>query len=97
MEAADLYNRAHQGAAGPGHSIPDIESARLRERMDAHGACLRKLSRAGRLIVREDALRRYFADRREEGYPAVHHSERYRDAYAPAYRIVLPELLERAD
>ena len=29
----------------------------------------------------------------EQGLPAVHHSETYRAAYAPAYRVVLVELI----
>ena len=28
------------------------------------------------------------AEQAEAGYPAVHHSERYEAAYAPAYRVV---------
>jgi len=31
-----------------------------------------------------------------QGYPAVHHSEAYREAYSPAYRVVLRGLLDGA-
>lgn len=30
----------------------------------------------------------YVAERRAEGFPAVHHSDAYREAYRPAYRVV---------
>ena len=33
-------------------------------------------------------LRALSVDLAPEGYPAIHHSERYREAYAPAYRVV---------
>ena len=33
-------------------------------------------------------VREYVAARRDEGFPAVHHSDAFRAAYAPAYRVV---------
>jgi hypothetical protein len=35
----------------------------------------------------------FFAARREQGFPAVHHSEDYGQLYRPAYRVILRELL----
>lgn len=35
----------------------------------------------------------YLAEYAKAGYPAVSHSQIYRDAYRPAYRIILKELL----
>jgi hypothetical protein len=35
-----------------------------------------------------DAVRQYVAARRAAGFPAVHHSDAFRAAYAPAYRVV---------
>jgi hypothetical protein len=40
-------------------------------------------------------LARLRAEHEAEGYPALHHSAQYRDAYDPAYRVVLRELAER--
>lgn len=37
----------------------------------------------------------YIADHVAAGCPAVHHSERYRAAYAPAYRVIRAELLAK--
>jgi uridine kinase len=42
-----------------------------------------------------DADRAYLADYSAQGYPPVHHSEAFREAYAPAYRVV-PLLFGRA-
>ncbi len=36
-------------------------------------------------------MERYFADRREGEFQPVHHSPVYREAYKPAYRVVLKE------
>ncbi len=60
----------------------------------------RRLGAAARLLVelgrREDAsrLRSLGEDAAARGYPALHHSERYTQAYRPAYRVVLRRLLE---
>ena len=39
----------------------------------------------------------FFAARREQGFPAVHHSEDYGRLYRPAYRVILREFLAEAD
>lgn len=38
-------------------------------------------------------LEAYLAEYKKAGYPAVSHSQAYRDAYRPAYRIILKEFL----
>ncbi len=43
---------------------------------------------AGALSWSATAVRSYIAARRDEGFPAVHHSDAFRAAYAPAYRVV---------
>jgi hypothetical protein len=43
---------------------------------------------------RGSAERALFEAKRLEGFPAVHHSERYTRRYAPAYRVVSRELAE---
>lgn len=35
----------------------------------------------------------YFREMMTSGYPAVHHSEIYRKAYSPAYRVILSDLV----
>ena len=38
------------------------------------------------------AIRTFFKQMKDEGFPAVHHSAVYASAYQPAYRVVLAEL-----
>lgn len=51
------------------------------------------LARDGALPFSPSELEARFAELKQQGYPAVHHSETYREAYRPAYRVVLRELL----
>lgn len=50
---------------------------------------LRQLTRAGGLPFPFAGLESYLAEYAAAGYPMVSHSEAYRTAYAPAYRILL--------
>lgn len=52
-------------------------------------AVLKKLTGQGIFPFRLDELNTYLADYEKAGYPAVSHSQTYRDEYQPAYRIVL--------
>ncbi len=38
-------------------------------------------------------IEQYFSEKEVEGFPAVHHSDRYQQHYAPAYRVLLREYL----
>ena len=49
---------------------------------------LERLTGEGIFAFDGDDLQHYLTDYREKGYPAVSHSERYRKAYRPAYRVV---------
>lgn len=42
----------------------------------------------------QEDLERYLADYAQSGYPMVSHSETYRSAYHPAYRVVMKSVLE---
>ncbi len=59
-----------------------------RARFDEKLAVPETLARAGLLPFTPDALAAYLADYRAAGCPPVSHSEAYRHAYRPAYRIV---------
>lgn len=60
---------------------------------------LRKVTAAGAFSFGSGDLEVYLAEYRQAGYPMVSHSDRYRQAYKPAYRVValrlLPETLTR--
>ena len=50
---------------------------------------LRKLTTEGVFTFDVDALNAYLSEYKTVGYPAVSHSEQYRQAYTPAYRVIL--------
>ena len=54
-------------------------------------AVLEELAGAGQTPFSAQALADYLAQYRAEGCPMVSHSETYRNAYRPAYRVVLTE------
>ena len=54
---------------------------------------LRTLTCAGAMPFPEDALTGYLAEYGKEGFPPVSHSDTYRNAYHPAYRVVRTESL----
>ena len=54
---------------------------------------LEELARDGFIKELCPGLAAYVKDYISAGCPAVHHSETYRAAYAPAYRVVRPEIL----
>lgn len=47
-----------------------------------------ELTRAGMMPFSPDALETYLAEYEKAGFPPVSHSEHYRNAYHPAYRVV---------
>ena len=51
-------------------------------------AVLQEAAEAGRFAFSAEALQAYLRDYAAAGYPAVSHSEAYRAAYHPAYRVV---------
>ncbi len=55
--------------------------------------CLGDLAGAGSIPFPQDEVERYFQSIADQGYPAVHHSDNYREAYRPAYRVVALDLL----
>ena len=50
---------------------------------------LHKLTTAGVFSFDLDALNAYLSEYKAAGYPAVSHSPEYRQAYNPAYRVIL--------
>ena len=55
--------------------------------------CLRVVTASGAFGFTREELDAYLAEYRAAGYPMVSHSAQYRQAYGPAYRIVLRRLL----
>ena len=49
---------------------------------------LERMSEAGEVPVPAGAMREYLAEYRRQGCPAARHSAAFREAYAPAYRVI---------
>ena len=52
---------------------------------------LKKLAGEGIFSFGTEELEAYLADYQKAGYPPVSHSQAYRDAYKPAYRVVMSD------
>ena len=55
--------------------------------------CLGDLAAAGGIPFARDNVESFFADLAARGYPAIRHSQTYRDLYHPAYRVVAVEYI----
>ncbi len=95
-----LRPRAREGhawaalASAAEHTAKSFEASTAR--LDDYCARLLKLMDSGRLPGDGADARRWLADVATAGYPAVHHSEAFRVAYAPAYRVVSVSALRAA-
>ena len=58
-------------------------------------ALLVKLTQEGTMPFSIDALQNYLVDYEKAGFPPVSHSENYRAAYHPAYRVILQKHLPK--
>ena len=57
-------------------------------------SCLGDLATAGAIPFARDEVLAYFGKIARDGYPAIHHSETFHQAYRPAYRVVAVDLLQ---
>lgn len=55
--------------------------------------CLGDLAESGGIAFPRAEVEAFMDDLRARGYPALRHSQPYRDAYRPAYRVVAIDLL----
>lgn len=56
---------------------------------------LRKVTDSGAFNFTSEELEAYLEEYKKAGYPMVSHSEQYRKAYRPAYRIVLARIFSK--
>ena len=64
------------------------------EKLAKFCGCLGDLADAGGIPFPRARVTEFFAPIIAQGYPVVHHSDAYRTAYRPAYRVVDIQLLE---
>jgi hypothetical protein len=64
-----------------------------RDKLRKFCSCVGDLVQSGGIPFSKERIADYFTEVAAGGYPAVHHSKAYRDAYRPAYRVVSLEFL----
>jgi hypothetical protein len=98
-QLARVHLRAYVAA---GHDIEALAQAFVataqqrppeRDKLERFCGCLGDFAATGELAFDPERVRAYFAQIVAAGYPAVHHSDVYRSAYRPAYRVVQIDLL----
>jgi hypothetical protein len=96
---ARIHLRAYRDA---GHDVDALADAFLQtartyrgseEKLAKFCGCLGDFAATGAIPFAQPAVTGYFENIRGAGYPVVHHSQAYRDAYRPAYRVVALEFL----
>jgi len=55
--------------------------------------CLGDLAATGAIAFAKQDVVEYFDKIAQEGYPAIHHSKAFHEAYRPAYRVIAVDLL----
>ncbi len=87
-----------------GGSIDDLAAAFVktattwepaRGKLEKFCGCLGDLAQAEGIPFARAEVEAFFADLAARGYPAIRHSQAYRDLYRPAYRVVAVEHLGR--
>ena len=63
--------------------------------LEQYWAYARELARFDQIPFTVSVLDSIFTEQAINGHPAIHHSDAYTRAYAPAYRVVDPTLVER--
>ena len=63
------------------------------EKLAKFCSCLGDFAATGQIPFARSDVVNYFENIARDGYPVLHHSSVYRDAYRPAYRVVATDLL----
>jgi hypothetical protein len=84
------YLAAGHDLAALAHAF--VETARVRppdtDKLAKFCGCLGDLAQAGGIPFSRALVEDFMGQIAADGYPVVHHSPAYREAYAPAYRVV---------
>ena len=96
---ARIHLRPYLAAGHPLEALTEafVETARSHlgasDKLAKFCGCLGDLAAADGIPFSREEVESYFAAIMERGYPVVHHSQAYREAYRPAYRVVALEYL----
>jgi hypothetical protein len=64
------------------------------DQLRIYWACVERMASAGHLPFSQALVREYAVRMEALNYPAVHHSDAYRAAYRPAYRVIARDFLK---
>jgi len=67
--------------------------ARALDKLVKFCGCLGDLAATGAIAFAKQDVVEYFDKIAQEGYPAIHHSKAFHEAYRPAYRVIAVDLL----
>lgn len=67
------------------------------ETLELYCGWLKSMQEEGLLTVNLRSIDRYLCEMSDSGYPAVHHSSVYGNAYSPAYRVIASSLISELD
>lgn len=96
------YCRIHLKAVNEGNSLERlcrmfIESSGTHpegeKRLEEQLEILQRYSETGEIRFDEDVLKREIIEWKKLGFPAVHHSDIFREAHHPAYRVILKKYI----
>ena len=97
------YSRVHLSVMDRGVSAEELgglfyQSAKKelygKEELERKLEVARELVIEGKLPFSSEEFNKAVDNWREFGYPAIHHSDAFRNEYHPAYRVIANELLE---
>ncbi len=100
---ARVHLRAYKAAAGNLDALHRafVETANAYpaspDKLAKFCGCLGDLAAAGGIPFERTNVLAFFDNVVRNGYPAIHHSATFRDAYRPAYRVVAIDLLQDMD
>ena len=64
-----------------------------KEILSSYWAILEGMATKGELAFELEELKSFIEEMDRKGFPAIHHSSTYKEAYKPAYRIIVKEFL----
>jgi hypothetical protein len=98
-QLARVHLRAYVNAGGSLDALANAfvrtaaEHVPARDKLAKFCGCLGDLAATGAIPFERQAVETFFGDLAAQGYPVLHHSAVYREAYRPAYRVVAVGLL----
>src|SRR5579859_1647118 len=89
LAAGGKPDALHRAFVETAHSYPPSP-----DKLAKFCGCLGDLAATGGIAFNQEEVVAYFDKISRDGFPAIHHSEAFRRAYHPAYRVIAIDLLQ---